>query len=306
MLNLLVIGDLIVDETWPVEVVRLNPEVPAPTAEILAHTPIKTPGGAGFAAAWAAKHGINTHLLTASSPQNAEILEKHKVHVHSPWGVANGHNVKKTRYIEKNSGYHLLRLDNDRLVPPPATDPYGVIAEASIIQEQCGRIDVCLLSDYAKGFFHGKVSWTPLLSWLEENHITTLLDTRAKDIRLWVRPNSFRHWLKLNDREFSNAVKSLDLSSTDPWQLVRSGVFGSLLLTHGPNGADVYMEEGVFSAKPKLEYDTITDPTGCGDIFDVSFLSALGDGNSIQVALQYAVDTATRFAYVRLGDKLNG
>lgn len=306
MLNLLVVGDLIVDETWPVEVVRLNPEVPVPTAEILSHTPIRTPGGAGFAAAWAAKHGVNVHLLTAASPQNAETLNEYGVHVHSPWGMSNGHNIKKTRYIEKNSGYHLLRLDNDRLVPPPATDPYGLIAEMSIIQEQCGRIDVCLLSDYAKGFFHGTVCWTPVLSWLEENDITTVLDTRAKDVRSWLKTIFSRHWIKLNDREFLNAVRALDIPSVEPWQLVKSGLIDNLLYTHGSRGADAYTPNEHCHAKPELEHDTITDPTGCGDIFDVAFLLGVGSGMLVQEALQYAVDIATRFAYIRLGDKLNG
>jgi bifunctional ADP-heptose synthase (sugar kinase/adenylyltransferase) len=310
MSNLLVIGDLIIDETWPVEITRLNPEVPAPTAEILSHIPTKTPGGAGFAAAWAARQGMKVILLTASSPQNNEILSTYGVEVFSPWEIQNGHNIKKIRYIERNSGYHLLRLDNDRLVPPPGTDPESVIKALSLILAKCSRIDACLLSDYAKGFFHGTVHWNPVLKWLEEKGIPTLLDTRAKDLQSWVGEHLHHTWVKLNDRELATIAKSQGIKEPNPYRLIGHTKIWKLIVTHGPAGANAYIflpPDGVktYDASPSSKPGTVVDPTGCGDILDTSFISSIGDGKSTQEALEYAVKTATEFAFIRLKDKLN-
>ena len=320
--SIMIVGDLIIDETWQVEVTRLNPEAPVPTAELLGRHPQRTPGGAGFAAAWAASQGVDVHFVTTATKKNHQELLERGIKVYTPWNNCSL-NVTKTRFIEQSSGYHLLRLDNDRLVHPPPTTPKNIIQcmEEAI---KCCRIDVCLLSDYAKGFFHDKVLWTDIITWLQANEIPTILDTRAKDIRIWSgweqRPISHA-WVKLNDKEYNQTIEVLDwkIVKNDGEWAIRNEVFSKLIITHGKKGAHSYEaiwpdvpneEEGpdilVENYTPTIITNIAPDPTGCGDIFDVSFISAIGNGESTKNALKYAVEIATKYAFIQFKDKFNG
>ena len=318
--SILILGDLIIDETWYVEVTRLNPEAPVPTAELTGVQPYREPGGAGFAAAWAASQGLKVSFISAVAEQNTPRLSKYGINVYSPWDNCDL-NVTKTRYIDRNSGYHLMRLDNDRLVARPNTSPGSVIE----IMEQiikCNRIDVCLISDYCKGFFHDNVPWKEVLLWLQTNRIPTILDTRARYTTAWTGSDASipYAWTKLNDRELKRILKSLNWNLDDNGEsIIRNKIFSRLLVTHGKDGAHAYeaIQSEILDSKEKPNVcvygyaaDTdprlTPDPTGCGDIFDVAFISSIGAGKSTRDALEYAVKTATKFAYIPLKDKFNG
>ena len=149
--SLLVIGDLIIDETYHVEVNRISPEAPIPTAELLDKDPVRTAGGAGFTAAFAASQGINTTLLCANSSIDIPGVDIHSI-------VDIEANVTKTRFIDKTHGYHLLRLDNDKIAPKPNITPEMMLSAFDEVT-QGKRVDAIVLSDYCKGFFSPEHNW---------------------------------------------------------------------------------------------------------------------------------------------------
>lgn len=297
--HLLVIGDLIIDETYYVDVSKISPEAPIPTAELTTAIPIRTPGGAGFAAAWAASRGINTTLLTATDPENADVLStNYKVNV-KPIQFIN-RNVTKTRFIDRESGYHLLRLDNDRVADTPDINPRDVISFVDHLIKGI-RIDACLLADYRKGLFSQKYNWSPLLRHLTNNQIFTLLDTRANRLHHWAEDGTIPGWIKLNTKEFI-AVQA-DYNNNPNTLMPRR------VITKGKAGATVYIFDREISAVPSLyRSGTAPDTTGCGDIFDVSFAMGMSGAcppcDDIPDILQEAVDIAGQFAYISLGEKL--
>lgn len=293
--RILVVGDLLIDETWYVELTRLNPEAPTPTVELCHRTPIRRPGGAGFAAAWAASQGIEVTLITSCSDKDKALLSDFKVNV-----IQARHNeaIKKIRFIEQNSKYHLLRLDGDRLVERPSLDP-SCILDLILETAKGNQIDGCLFSDYAKGFFSPwKYSWGKVIKEVSLKGIPCLIDSKTKDLSIWVNTEENKIdycWLKLNRKEVAH-LKSSSVEAS------------KLLVTGGAAGATIYIKNHeAYSYTVCSPNNGLPDVSGCGDIFDIAFLSMINNiASDDNTALKYAVDTATHYAYVPLKEKLNG
>lgn len=302
--QILVIGDLIVDETYHVQVRRLSPEAPIPTAELLHQAPKKAPGGAGFAAAFSSSIGNNTHLCTIASKDNSSMLWfDHKVNTVSVTNTAT--NITKTRFIEKESGYHLLRLDNDQIVPAPNVNPESVISILKTFMEGI-EVDGCLLADYKKGFFHPSFRWHELIDFLASKEIPTLLDTRMENISHYMKQKttSDNLWIKLNKVEAEKV--RFNLLGEGTWEDNRE-VISNLVVTTGSEGAIIYEKdrEKLEVPVPK-EYisNSTPDTTGCGDIFDVTFVTALASGDSAETATSKAVAMASELAWIPFEEKL--
>jgi len=321
MTQILVIGDLIVDETILVDVDRTSPEAPVPIAALTKDEVYKTPGGAGFAAAFAANCKMDTSLITTASSDNSSLLwfnyniETWSVNKESGYTFKN---VTKTRIIDRKSGYHLLRLDNDRIADKPQVTPDDVIKVITKAYDPT-KIDACLLSDYNKGFFSPEEEWDQLVRFLTENDILTLLDTKAKNIYHWTGSYKQLHdklWLKVNKQEAEGLIDqhlSAQHSKAVPRDLVEQYIVTNLIVTLGPNGAEAYYAQAgagptTITCRPTTRSNTTPDVTGCGDIFDIVFISYLAEnpGSLQQVvpnALQVAVDTASNYTYQPLKDK---
>jgi len=315
--TILVIGDFILDETYHVEVNRISPEAPVATAELLHRRPTQTPGGAGFAAAFAARQGYNVYLAGAIAPRNRNLLsQEYNIKVIGVEEVEL--NVTKTRFVDLASGYHILRLDNDKIAGRPTSTPEKVI---SGIEPIVGKIDACLISDYRKGFFDPTFSpWSRLISYFTLQQIPIILDTRNENIRHWFDDNEGKEplgrfptgaWLKLNRREIRKVTDNLLSSKADPRELVDQGIISNLALTKSKEGAAIYQFTGkglpstrFYLPTPEKIITGAPDPTGCGDIFDISFIANLAESKDSKVSLQRAIETSWKFAYIPFKEKL--
>lgn len=300
--HILVIGDLLLDETHYVKVRRISPEAPIPTAELLSHTPDVSPGGAGFAAAFSAAQGNKTTLCSAMSSGTAyQLCYDHNISVVS--AESTKHTIKKTRFIDKESGYHMLRLDNDLLVDAPTTTPSNVLQAVEPFVKG-GSVDGCLLADYKKGFFNPNYRWHELVDYLIHHNIPTLLDSRMENIRHFMDNKECLNkqlWLKLNKKE-AERVK-FNLFGEDPWQTTQ---VPRLLKTLGSQGLDMISENGcaTIEVPEELSQGGAPDTTGCGDIFDISFIEGMAQFKDERKAAEHAVNTASKYAWVPFKEKL--
>ena len=298
--KILVIGDLVIDETYYVEVNRISPEAPVPTAELLQAKPEKTPGGAGFAAAFAKAQGHDVYLCTAISKEYSSMLwSSYEIKVLEAERTRN--NVTKTRFIDKDSEYHILRLDNDKIVQPPQISPTKVIDTI-----KGSHIDACLLADYKKGFFNPSFCWHELIDHLINQKIPILLDTRAENIRHFMIEDSLNPelWLKLNKSEAEKVRFNL-LGKDILWE-ERNSRINKLIITRGSKGVKVYDNSIHYNIKvpENLKSYGTPDTTGCGDIFDVSFIEGLLYKTSATNAVKHAVMKASKYARIPFKDKL--
>lgn len=320
--SILVIGDLILDKTQYVDVRRKNPEAPTIAAELLpSNQPLLTLGGAGLPACIAAAQGHDVTLFSCLSPRAEEIIENSDLNIDQTLRLSLevDLNITKTRFIDNQQGYHLLRLDNDRLVENPWQNidrpPHKeALSRLTRLMADGVEFDICLISDYAKGFFAEK-GWEQLLELLHTRRIISLLDSKSDALFPW-RSLFVDHdiWFKLNDKEFKQFSKTIASSyrSPDPKMIVQDlDITRHLLITHGKDGASLYSNNNDGKAVnhvkklPKVKQPNIADPTGCGDVFDITFLIQLRSGASPAEALQKAVNSATEFAKISMRRKLS-
>ena len=299
--RMLILGDLIVDRTALAKVPKLSPEAPVPVAMVTTSNPKESPGGAGLAAAYAAGNELPSIFFTACSEQRADWLASKNI---DTYHYPTKDNITKTRYIDEDTGYHLLRVDNDLTVPSPYSNGSAILSIWSKFQSiiELNNIEVVLLLDYRKGF----LSNADLVKWIiqlcRQKAIPVYVDSRSEDLSRFRSADI----LKLNRKEYEAACGSLNVS--DHRSLLSVLNLEHLIVTNGSRGADLFNRDGKSVNRiPDLSgYNGTPDVTGCGDVFDVNFCYHWSmNGQSLESALRNAVDKATRFAYeaieVRLG-----
>ncbi len=238
-MRILVLGDSCVDRYVTGEVKRINPE--APTVILNPVGPVdEQPGMAanvyrGFQAL--AEDGWQVDFLT------------------------NKNETKKTRFVDKASGYILLRVDENDKVEP--------IVDLSLIPQY----DHYIISDYAKGFI--------------TEAVVRALSTRSG--KVWIdtkmpleRWSQYVHCVKINSKEFSESQTKGDIN----WA-------PNLVVTRGGDGAE-YWQYGGLRRKYSGVKSEVRDVCGAGD----SFLAGLVAEYIRTENWDKAIDYANRVAAV--------
>lgn len=205
--KVLLIGDSCQDEYRIGSVERLSPEAPVPVIKIT--ETFSVPG-------MAANVELNLRSLGID---NIEF-------------ISNKESITKTRYIDKRSGQHLLRVDSEPCIVPWSGKTLHPL----------NQYDTILISDYDKGFltydyieYIAKCSTCPVF-----------IDTKKTDLINFSRESVF---IKINELEFSK-LESLAQN---------------VIVTLGDRGARY------FNFGQKVDYPTkpaeVVDVCGCGDTF---------------------------------------
>lgn len=202
--NVLLIGDSCVDEYKIGTVDRLSPEAPVPVIKLVDEYSL--PGMAS-----------NVYL----NLKNLGI---------DPDFVHNETNIIKTRYIDQRSGQHLLRVDNEPVIPAwNGRSPFPIES-----------YDAVIVSDYNKGF----LTYNSIEEIIKKSKGPIFIDTKKQDLSRF-----YGAFLKINESEYK-----LSQSHND-----------RLIVTLGSKGA-MYKEktkEEIF----QTEKVGVVDVCGCGDTF---------------------------------------
>ena len=201
--KILLLGDSCIDEYYIGNCERLSPEAPVPVIKIESH--YTTPG------------------MASNVKSNFEKINQ------SVKFISNQDTIKKIRYIDKRSGQHLLRVDDEpRLKPWKGTFPYSI-----------DNFDAIVISDYNKGF----LTYEHIENIIKETKKPVFVDTKKIDLARFEGA-----FIKINLYEFNN------LTST-PKDLK------GMIVTHGERGA---MFDNQIFTPPKVE---VADVCGAGDTF---------------------------------------
>jgi len=294
--KILIIGDLIIDETWYVNAAKLSPEAPVPTVFLTSPMAHISAGGASLAASYAKKNNFDSMLLTAASTDNFVWLSSKGIEVYN---IQDTNNVVKIRYIDTNSNYHLLRVDNDRVVKFPTVILDRLSKQLKkLLSKDIGCIAIL---DYNKGIFDSTFTCQMILQLAAEKNIPVYVDTRAN-------PMKFQgcNFLKLNQKEYDVVCTSLNIKS--PYALCEVLNVQVLLVTKGKEGASMYIPttktQKDYNANRK-QYTGTPDVTGCGDVFDINFCyHCFIEGLTPIESLELSVNQATKFAFTSIGGRL--
>jgi D-beta-D-heptose 7-phosphate kinase/D-beta-D-heptose 1-phosphate adenosyltransferase len=175
--HLLVLGDVMLDKYVWGEVKRISPEAPVPVVRIVQQN--AQPGGAANVAMNLARLGSCVTLIGfTGEDENERILEAQLRLNGILYAFVPNENfptITKTRIM--GGRQQMLRLDNERLEPRPASD------YARLLTKVCAGLLACdavVLSDYAKGALPPDVCRT-VISEVRSLRIPIVIDPKATD-----------------------------------------------------------------------------------------------------------------------------
>ena len=228
MANVIVIGDKCTDKYIFGECSRLSPEQPVP---VLDQTKIEErPGMAGNTELNLKAFGINTLLLSQREP------------------------ITKTRFVDTNSGYQLMRLDE--------TPQVSRIANAEVKMAMMHmNPDAIVISDYDKGYINDDDLWHLCHNF----NRPVFVDTKKR--RLFHKDNVF--W-KINKKEYDLLDRDHMPNDTH------------LIVTLGSRGV---MWSG-FTFQPQVV--KVFDVCGAGDTFLAALVYEFLNTKNMQTSIEFA------------------
>ena len=261
--NIVVMGDMMVDEYITGKVKRISPEAPVP---VLNYSETRrTAGGASNVVKNIRTLGANVWAVGIAANDEAGIWLRSyfdELGVNSEGIVedANRPTIIKTRYATK--GQQLLRVDNEVC---------GDIAESTkekvlrFLVKNAELIDGVIMSDYCKGIFDDGDFVRNIIKVCNENHIFVSIDSKSKNIACFagadfVKPNN----LELEAAVGVQIVDDESLEKAGRIYLEKAGI-NELVVTRGARGISVF-EKNVtrrdFAAAEEIQ---VFDVTGAGD-----------------------------------------
>ncbi|WP_051216904.1 bifunctional heptose 7-phosphate kinase/heptose 1-phosphate adenyltransferase [Butyrivibrio fibrisolvens] len=283
--NVLVIGDLMVDEYIIGKVKRISPEAPVPVLDFSERS-LKA-GGASNVAHNIRSLGAKVSIAgIAADDQPGKWLRSHfeEIGIESKGIVseASRPTTLKTRYATK--GQQLLRMDNE------VADDILEETQVQILNYLSANIndyDAVVLSDYKKGVLNSKEFVRKIISICNENKVFVSIDSKSRNIEAFENAD----FVKPNNLELEEAVgvqirdeDSLNLAGSK--YLSRSGA-RALVVTRGSKGISVFEPQKSrqdFPAKDVQVYDVC----GAGDTvistISLARISGLSMDESVKLA----------------------
>ena len=282
-LNILVIGDVILDRYWWGDVSRISPEAPVPVVR-LKNTTLAA-GGAANVAANVAGLGATPILVgivgdDEGAQQFPDVLGG--ANVSSDHLVRDRHRptTVKTRIIAHS--HHVVRVDQEH------ADGISVETEDAIVEKlrtEIARADAIAVSDYAKGMLTPRVL-RDLFQIAGESGKPVLVDPKGKDYSKYkgaalLTPNrreaaeacNFEDQGDVVDRAGSRLMSDLDLEA--------------LLVTEGEEGMTLFRRSQP-SIRMAAEAREVYDVTGAGDTVIATLAVAIGSGADVEQAARIA------------------
>lgn len=277
--NVLVVGDVMVDEWIWGSVSRISPEAPVPVVAVSDHS--FTLGGAGNVANNLRALGARVRFAAAIGHDSfahyvADILTEKGV---SPDGLVRVHDrptTRKTRVVAHNQ--QVVRTDWESTASLPAADRTRL---AEIIRKWAKEADAVVLSDYAKGLFSREIVDAALACPI------VVADPKPQNLSLFsgvtcVAPNA------------GEASQSTGITISNDETLEAAGMkllemLGCryVVITRGEHGMSLFGKGGERLHIGSVAR-TVFDVSGAGDTVAAVLSLALAAGAPIELAMQLA------------------
>lgn len=264
-LNVLIVGDVMVDFYLFGEVNRISPEAPVPVVEILKKE--ARPGGAANVALNVSELGGNPILLTMIGKDSTavtllQLLKKNEIktgHVLQHKGRVT---TLKTRVFDEDK--QVVRFDEEEVEDLESAQENLLLKELKKIFA-AQKIDVIILQDYNKGVLT-KYVIKQILLLATKNEIPVAVDPKERNFFDYQAIDLF----KPNLREMSEAIgyrinpRSIDSLRSGVEELRRKNRFKNLMVTLGANGIFCFTKTGESFIVPAKTIKA-ADVSGAGD-----------------------------------------
>lgn len=283
-LNVLIIGDVMIDSYMWGKVNRISPEAPVPI--IAVHKKEKRLGGAANVALNIQAMGANPILCSVIGidQEGQSFLDLLKVQKLSQKGILKSRDritTEKTRVIGNN--HQLLRIDEEIEEDITAAETQQLVTLISyLIQNE--KIDVILFEDYNKGLITPKLI-SKVVEVAKSKGIPTCVDPKTKNFNAYKGVTLF----KPNLKELREGLK-MDISSDNINELQRAissfrvkQKFDTALVTLAEKGVIINSRSEKHHTPAHIR--SIADVSGAGDtVISVAALLVALRVNSIVMA----------------------
>jgi rfaE bifunctional protein kinase chain/domain len=264
-LNVLIVGDVMVDYYLFGEVNRISPEAPVPVVEILKKE--ARPGGAANVALNVSEMGANAILLTmigrdATGASLLKMLRSNEVKTSHVLQHKARVTSLKTRIFDEDK--QVVRFDEEEVEDLESAQENLLLKELKkIFSSQ--KIDVVILQDYNKGVLT-KYVIKQILLLATKNEIPVAVDPKERNFFDYQAIDLF----KPNLRELSEAIgyrinpRSIESLRSGAEELRRKNRFKNLMVTLGANGIFCFTKTGDSFIVPAKSIKA-ADVSGAGD-----------------------------------------
>jgi len=294
--NILIIGDIILDEYVQGTVTRISPEAPIPILN--KQETYYRLGGAANVARNVNALGGKTWIIGRIGKDSAGNKVKHMLcdeGIMTDLLLTNPDipTIVKTRFVAEN--HQLLRVDYED------TSPISDLEKISVFKEDLERhlryFDGVIISDYNKGTITEEIANYIGFIAKKYNKIITV-DTHKKDISCYSGYSCITPNLKELQMWFEKPLNSLDILKDAIKVLKREFNFNSILLTLSEKGILVIDEKENTTHIPVTVQD-IVDVTGCGDtviaVYTLGLCCGLSEYEAAKLSNRAAGIVASKF-----------
>ncbi len=287
-INVLVVGDVMLDQYWWGSVDRISPEAPVPVVR-LEKTSLSAGGAANVAANIAGLGAFPILVGIIGNDKEArllpEVLRESNVSGEYLVEIADRPTTVKTRVIAHSQ--QIVRLDQETSAIL-SKDQENAILET--VEKLVDRVNIIVVSDYAKGVISDAVS-AGLIAMARKRNISILVDPKGKNYDKYKGATL----LTPNKKEAAEACKleenGQSLVETAGNQLVADIGTDAIIITQGEDGLTVFEKQCAplhLNAKTRDVYDV----TGAGDTFIATLAVSLGSGASLADSAELANQAA--------------
>jgi D-beta-D-heptose 7-phosphate kinase/D-beta-D-heptose 1-phosphate adenosyltransferase len=286
-LTINVIGDVLIDEYYQVEVDRISPEFPIPIHCSSTEEPYKVLcGGAANVAMQFRNFDVKTNLISLISPKMQDICEANGINTKYSIVSKDVKNPIKKRFYKN---FHpLIRWDIEQ-------PNFGL----SDIQKHLNNIsipdsDINIFSDYDKGLF--STNWHK--KYLKQSK--SLVDPK-KNLNIWegcylFKPNSVEAKRFVNKEKVEDQLK---------WLQALLGCDSVVITNAGEGVSAIDNDEKIHYVIPTNKPVKPESLTGAGDAYIAFLAMALGIGVDLKEAISIAFEAGTKYVSNRYNKPLN-
>lgn len=290
-MNILIVGDVMLDRYLYGSTSRVSPEAPVPVVH-LKDTDYK-PGGAANVALNVTALGITSHVIgLVGEDESAELLRKSLVDAGIQDGLIALHDavtISKSRIISRHQ--QLIRLDEE--------DGFASFDHSkllSMVEQQLADTAVMILSDYDKGTISPILQ--PLIQLAKSHQVPVLVDPKTSDFTMYAGATL----LTPNMAEFEAAAgkcRDEDEVLEKAAGLIEQCELQAMLITRSEKGMSLVRDRDTVMHLPAQVRD-VFDVTGAGDTVIAVLATMLAQGNDLEAAAR-AANVAAGIVVGKLG-----
>ncbi|MGE0252527.1 MAG: D-glycero-beta-D-manno-heptose-7-phosphate kinase [Dongiaceae bacterium] len=268
--RVMVIGDAMVDRYTYGKVERISPEAPIPVLHVSHESTML--GGAGNVLRNVVALKANAAFISLAGDDSTgmvleALLHQQKAAIHLVKDFDRPTSLK-VRYVANNQ--QIMRADRENAAPISAAQAQSLMAH---LHQEIGRVDVILLSDYAKGLFTPYLAGQ-IIKLAREKKIPVIVDPKGRDYSRYKGATL----LSPNVRELMEAT-GMPVSTSDEIvaaakHLIAQIEVESILVTRSQDGMTLVAKSGEvhhLHAQAREVYDV----SGAGDTAIATLAAAL-------------------------------